>query len=209
MPAPMAPTVPVVGYDRDANRYLSITNRCTLRCAFCPKFRGSWTLDGLDLRLSREPTVDEIVAAAGEPARYEEIVFGGLGEPTLRLYDLMAAALRLHGRGARIRLQTDGLASLVYGRDVTPDLEAGIDALSVSLNAQDEQTYNRYCRPMLPGAYRAMLDFVARAREFVPDILLTAIPGLDDVDMAACERLAGELGVKFGPRGHDEMNCRQ
>ncbi|BAU46943.1 radical SAM protein [Sulfurifustis variabilis] len=153
--------------------------------------------------------MDEIVAAAGEPARYEEIVFGGLGEPTLRLYDLMAAALRLHGRGARIRLQTDGLASLVYGRDVTPDLEGGIDALSVSLNAQDEQTYNRYCRPMLPGAYRAMLDFVARAREFVPDIVLTATPGLDDVDMAACERLAGELGVKFGTRGHDEMNCRQ
>lgn len=199
--------VPVIAYSQEAHRQLNITNRCTLRCTFCPKFKGSWTVDGHDLRLPREPSVDEIVAAVGEPARYQEIVFCGLGEPTLRLYDMMAAALRLHGRGPRIRLQTDGLASLVYGRDVTPDLEGGIDALSVALNAQDEPTYNRYCRPMLPGAFGAMLDFAARAREFVPDITLTAIPGLDGVDVAACERIARDLRVNFSPR-HDGAGCR-
>lgn len=198
---------PVIAYSRDAHRHLAITNRCTLRCTFCPKFKGSWRVDGRDLRLPHEPSVDEIVAAVGEPSRYEEIVFGGLGEPTLRLYDMKAAALRLHGRGPRMRVQTDGLASLVYGRDVTPDLEGGIDALSVALNAQDEPTYNRYCRPMLPGAFSAMLDFVARAREFVPDITLTAIPDLDGVDPAACARIARGLGVKFSPR-HDGAGCR-
>ena len=32
----------------------------------------------------------------------------------------------------RVRLNTDGLANLVYGRDVTPDLEGPVDALSIS-----------------------------------------------------------------------------
>jgi TatD family-associated radical SAM protein len=205
----MAQSVPVVGYSRSANRYINVTNRCTLRCTYCPKFRGTWTLHGQDLRLRRAPTVDEMVAAVEEPSRYEEIVFDGLGEPTLRLYDVMAASVRLHGRGARIRVQTDGLANLVYGRDVTPDFEGSVDTLSVSLNAQDEATYNRYCRPMLPGAYRAMLDFVARAREFVPHILLTALPGLKDVDLAACEDIARGLGVRFTVRERREMSCRQ
>lgn len=208
MPARMAPHLPVVGYTRNTHRYLNITNRCTLRCIFCPRFQGSWTVYGHDLRLPVEPSVDEIVAAAGDPSACDEIVFRGLGEPTLRLYDMMAAALKLHGRGARIRVCTDGLANLVYGRDVTPDLEGGIDALSVALNAQDEPTYNRYCRPMRPGAYRAVLDFVARAREFVPDITLTAIPDLEGVDAAACERIARDLGVDFRARTAGDASCR-
>ena len=29
---------PSVGYSLRGNRYLNITNRCTLRCAFCPKW---------------------------------------------------------------------------------------------------------------------------------------------------------------------------
>lgn len=207
MPPPMVTHAPVVGYTRSAHRYLNITNRCTLRCTFCPRFQGSWIVDGHDLRLPHEPGIDEIVAAAGDPSDCDEIVFGGLGEPTLRLYDMMAAARRLHGYGPRIRLCTDGLANLVYGRDVTPDLEGGIDALSISLNAQDESTYNRYCRPMRPGAYRALLDFVMCAREFVPDITLTA-PDLEDVDGAACKRIARELGVGFRTRSAEGVSCR-
>lgn len=208
MPAPMTTHAPVVGYTRGAHRYLNITNRCTLRCTFCPRFQGSWTVHGHDLRLPHEPSVDEIVAAAGDPSACEEIVFGGLGEPTLRLYDMMAAARRLHGHGPSIRVCTDGLANLVYARDVTPDLEGGVDALSISLNAQDESTYNRYCRPMRPGAYRAVLDFVACAREFVPDITLTAITDLEDVDGAACERIARDLGVRFRTRSAEGVSCR-
>ena len=189
-----------VGYTLRDSRYLNITNRCTLRCAFCPKFNGEWTVQDYPLRLSREPTLEEIVAAAGNPEDYREIVFCGLGEPTLRLYTLLEAAARLRPRTKRIRLNTDGLANLVYGRDVTPDMEGLIDALSVSLNAQDAETYNLHCRPKLPGAYEAVLDFVKHARDFVPEITLTAIDGLPGVDIAACEKIAQRLGVNFRRR---------
>ena len=200
--APASVTAPgqTVGYTLRDSRYLNITNRCTLRCAFCPKFNGEWTVQDNRLRLTREPTLDEIVAAAGNPEDFREIVFCGLGEPTLRLYTLLDAATRLRPHAKRIRVNTDGLANLVYGRDVTPDLEGLIDALSISLNAQDAETYNLHCRPKLPGAYEAMLDFVKCAAEFVPEITLTAIDGLPGVDIAACKKIADRLGVGFRRR---------
>lgn len=195
----------VVGYSIRGNRYLNVTNRCTLRCTFCPKFNGCWTVQGHDLRLARDPAIEEIVRAAGDPAGHREIVFCGLGEPTLRLYACLEAASRLRAQGGYIRVNTDGLANLVYGRDVTPDLENIVHALCVSLNAQDEEVYNRHCRPPLRGAYAAMLDFVQRAREFVPEITLTAIDGLPGVDTERCAEIADMLGVGFRPRTLGEI----
>ncbi len=190
-----------VGYNLHGNRYLNITNRCTLRCAFCPKFNGSWQVADYNLRLhGAEPTADEVLDAVSDPDEVDEVVFCGLGEPTLRLYTLLDVASRLRGKVARVRLNTDGLANLVYGRDITPDFEGVLQALSVSLNAQDEETYNRHCRPLLSGAYSGMLDFVRRAREFVPEITLTAIDGLPGVDIDACRKIADDLGVGFRRR---------
>ncbi len=191
----------VVGYTLRGSRYLNITNRCTLRCAFCPKFNGEWTVRDYNLRLrGEEPATDDIVAAVGDQDEIDEVVFCGLGEPTLRLYTLIDVAARLRGQVPRVRVNTDGLANLVYGRDVTPDFEDIVQALSVSLNGQDEATYNRHCRPLLPGAYDAVLDFARRAREFVPEVTLTAIDGLPGVDIAACRRIADDLGVGFRRR---------
>jgi TatD DNase family protein len=197
----MAERVPVFGYTLRGNRYLNVTNRCSLRCTFCPKFNDNWTVQDYALRLTREPTVDEMVEAVDNPPQYREVVFCGLGEPTLRLYDVLEAATRLRKLGARwIRINTDGLANLVHQRDVTPDLEKIIDSVSVSLNAQDAATYERHCRPMEPGSYEAMLDFVRRVREFVPDVSVSAIDGLEGVDIEACAALAARLGVRFRRR---------
>jgi TatD family-associated radical SAM protein len=193
---------PTIHYDLHGSRYLNVTNRCTLRCAFCPKFNGSWTVAGYDLRLAaeEEPDANRLIAAAGDTDAFQEIVFCGFGEPTLRLYTVLEAGAELRQRGARVRLNTDGLANLVHGRDVTPDLEDSIDAISISLNAQNEDLYNRHCRPPIPGAFEAVLDFTARAREFVPSVTLTAIDGLPGVDIPACRAIAERLGVGFRRR---------
>lgn len=194
-------TTPVIGYTLRDSRYLNVTNRCTLRCAFCPKFRGDWRVGDYDLRLHAEPDTEALLAAAGDPRDYREVVFCGFGEPTLRLYTVLEVGAELKRRGARVRLNTDGLANLVHGRDVTPDFEDSIDAVSISLNAQDADTYNRHCRPPMPDAWPALLDFAARVREFVPAVTLTAIDGLDGVDIDACRAIAERLGVGFRRRG--------
>lgn len=198
-------TKSVVGYTLHGNCYLNVTNRCTLRCRFCPKFNGSWAVDGYDLRLDREPGTASILAAVGNPQQHQEIVFCGLGEPTLRLYAILQVGAELRRRGARVRLNTDGLASLVHGRDVTPDLEDSVDAISISLNAQNSAVYERHCRPPVAGAYDALLDFAARARDFVPQVTLTAIDGLEGVDIPACREIAARLGVEFRRRELDRI----
>ncbi|MFO8003220.1 TatD family nuclease-associated radical SAM protein [Thioalkalivibrio sp.] len=193
-----------LAYELHGNLYLNITYHCTLRCAFCPKFQGTWTVQGHDLLLTFEPTAEEVLEAVGAPARYEEVVFCGLGEPTLRLDTLLSVARELKIHGARhLRLNTDGLANLVHGRDVTPDLASVLDSVSVSMTAADEATYNRHTRPKRAGAYPAMLDFVRAARHQGIDVTMTAIHGLDGVDIAACERIAASLDAGFRRRELD------
>ncbi len=189
-----------IAYTLHGNRYLNITSRCTLRCAFCPKFNGSWEVQKYELRLYDEPSVADIVAATGDPSCYSEIVFCGLGEPTRRLDVLLEVAGLLRKEGARIRVNTDGLANLIHGRDVTPEFAGLVDAVSVSMNAHDELTYNRHCRPRHPQAFSAMLEFSRLVREHVPEVVMTAIDGLPGVDITACQSIADETGVMFRRR---------
>lgn len=190
-----------VGYTLRGSRYLNVTSRCTLRCAFCPKFNDEWTVQGYPLRLYGDPSIGEMVGAVGDPGAYDEIVFCGLGEPLLRPDEVIETARLLKEGGARqIRINTDGLANHSLGGDLTPRLAGIVDALSISLNAHDEESYARHCRPPFAGAHAAIIDFAHRARDHVPEVTLTAIDGLPGVDIAACERIAHDIGVGFRRR---------
>lgn len=190
----------IIAYRLHGNCYLNITSQCTLRCGFCPKYNRSWEVQSYDLRLHREPTVEEVLAAIGDPGEYKEIVFCGLGEPTTRLDVLLAVAREMKAKGARIRVNTDGLANLREGRDVTPELAEVVDSLSISMNAQDPSVYNEHTKPRLRGAYAAMLEFARLAHERGMEVTLTAIDGLEGVDITACEEIARSLGVGFRRR---------
>ena len=190
-----------LAYSLHGNRYLNVTSRCTLRCAFCPKFSRQWTVQGYPLRLREEAGCDELIEAAGDPAAFSAIVFCGLGEPLLYPETVLETARRLRELGAtRLRVNTDGLANRIHGGDLTPRLGERIDALSISLNGHDAATYAHHCRPPFEGAFEAVLDFAARAREHVAEVTLTAIDGLDGLDIGACEQLAQRLGTGFRAR---------
>ena len=194
-----------IAYPIRDSLYLNITNRCTLSCTFCPKTHGDYSVKGHSLKLEREPTVDEIMDAVGDPGRWREVVFCGFGESTLRLDVMKEVARRLKALGiARIRLDTDGLANLVYGRDVTPELAGLIDAVSVSLNAPDEATYRTLCRPGVAGnAHAAAKEFIRRVKEHVPEVVGTVV-GLPTLDLEACRRIVeDELGAALRVREYD------
>ncbi len=195
-----------IAYPIGNRLYLNITDRCTLVCAFCPKNteQGPRVHD-YDLTLDHRPEVDEIIAAIGDPARHREVVFCGFGEPTLRLKTLKAVARWIKDHGGRVRVNTDGLANRVHKRNVLPELEGLVDSLSVSLNAQNAEVYDRHCRPQLAGSWEAVVDFLRLAPRHVPEVTATAIAGLEGVDIAACEALARELGVAFRRRELDKV----
>jgi TatD family-associated radical SAM protein len=82
------------------------------------------------------------------------------------------------------------------GRDVASELRgAGVDTVSVSLNAGDEGTYTEICKPSFPGAYEAVLDFVQKAKCSL-EVEATVVR-MPEVDVAKAQVVAGSLGVKF------------
>lgn len=194
-----------VSYQIDNSLYLSITDRCTLECAFCPKTQGDMSVKGYDLTFDHRPTAEEIISAVDDPAQYDQVVFCGYGEPTMRLNVLLQVARDIKARGGRVRVNTDGLSNLVHKHDTLPELGTCVDALSVSLNAQNHELYDRHCRPNLPGSYEAMLAFLRDAPKYIEEVTATAIDGLEGVDIEACEAIARELGVKFRRRVLNEV----
>ncbi len=183
--------------------YLSINDRCTLECQFCPKTHGDLHVKGYDLTMDHRPAAQEIIDSVDNPSSYDEVVFCGYGEPTLRLKTLLEVARELKKQNALIRLNTDGLGNLVHKRNILPELSEAVDAVSVSMNAQDKATYNRHCQPQLPGSYEAMLDFLQLAPRYIDKVTASAINGLDGVDIAACRAKAAQLGVSFRQRELD------
>jgi TatD DNase family protein len=185
--------------------YLNITNRCTNVCTFCAK-RGDFHVKGHYLKLPGEPGVGEAIAEVGDPAVYDEVVFCGFGEPLLRLPEVKEIAAALKAKGATIRVNTDGLANLVHGRNVLPELAGLVDALSVSLNAPDAATYARICPNRYGEAsFAALLDFLREAPRHIPSVTATAV-ALPDLDHGAVRRLAESIeGVIFRLRAFDEV----
>lgn len=198
---------PQIAYAIRRSLYLNLTDRCTNRCAFCPKNRTT-VVKGHDLALSGEPTAAELlraVEAQGGPGAWEEVVFCGYGEPLTRPDTVIEVARELKRRGAKkIRVNTDGLGSLASGRDLAAELSGLVDAVSVSLNAPDAATYEKLCRPTLPGAYDAVLGFLEGAKGRIPEVTATAV-ALPGLDVAACEAVARRLGVGFRVRPYNEL----
>ncbi|MBF0176127.1 MAG: YchF/TatD family DNA exonuclease [Magnetococcales bacterium] len=196
----------LLAYTIGQGLYLNVTRGCTLRCQYCPKWRDEPEVHEYDLTLTRNPSAAELIEAMGEVSGYDEVVFCGFGEPTLRLAVILDVAAEIKRRGGRrVRLNTDGLANLLYREDVTPKFHGVIDAVSVSLTAQNQATYDRLCRPSLAGSYEGMLAFIRAVRAHVPDVTATAIDGAEGVDIAACHHLAESLGVRFRARRLDRL----
>ncbi len=184
--------------------YLNITNRCTNACTFCAKFKD-FTVKGHQLCLEREPDVDEVITAIGDPDKFDEVVFCGYGEPLLRLDLVKEVAGWLKQKGKVVRINSDGQANLVYGRNILPELKGLVDAISISLNAADSATYQEHCQSEYgEEGYQAIKDFLREAKSFIPSVTATvvALPGLD---IEACREVANELGVDFRVREYNEL----
>ncbi len=179
--------------------YLAVTNDCTNDCTFCARNR-SWVVKGHDIRLAGDPSAQEVIAAMGDTSGYDEVCFCGFGEPTLRLEVVKTVADELKRRGQTVRLNTNGLGSLYWGRDIVPELRGRVDVASVSLNTADPDQYQRLCRSRFGArAYPAVCAFVRQAVRVLPRVVCTAVD-MPGIDLAAARRRAHELGAEFRAR---------
>ncbi len=185
--------------------YLNITNRCSSACVFCLR---EWTdgVYGERLVLDAEPDAERVTRELeleflDGPAG--EVVFCGFGEPAMRLDVVLAVTEWLRLRRIRSRLDTNG-----HGQLLNPDVDvpaalaaAGLDAVTISLNAADPETYDRVCRPMFAKSYRAVLRFAEQCVDQGIETTLTAVdyPG---ADLPAVAGLAEVMGARFRARAY-------
>ncbi|AZG74525.1 TatD family nuclease-associated radical SAM protein [Shewanella livingstonensis] len=194
---------PTLVYDIGNHRYLNITARCTLRCQFCPKHNGSKQIHEYDLSLSKRITAEDILPLLGKVNEVEEYVFCGFGEPTLNLECLLHVAKAIKAQGGYVRLNTDGLGNHFHRRNILPELSQCVDSLSISLNADTPESYQQHCRPKLAGSYKALLEFIQLAPQYIPEVHVSAINGLANVNIERCRDIAERSGAIFKQRELD------
>ncbi len=204
MTTPSAPAG-AIAYRAGDSVYINLTNRCSSSCGFCLR---EWAdgVHGADLRLSQEPDLEEVTQAielAFLDGPADEVVFCGFGEPTMRLDLVLAVTEWLRLRRMRSRLDTNG-----HGELLNPDLDvpaalaaAGLDAVSVSLNAATPDEYERVCRPVFTKSFGAVLRFAERCLEHGIETTLTAVDH-PDADLPAVADIAAAMGAGFRARAH-------
>lgn len=193
-----------IAYGLKNSVYINVTGICTNCCVFCSRLRTENYLYGYNLNLLTDPTVEEMVAEAKEvldQGGYEEIVFCGYGEPTARIKDLEAAAEALSSYGLPMRLNTNGHGNMINRRDIVPELAGLFKKISISLNAQDAETYMMICRPDAgEKAFAAVVDFIKRAASSEMECSVSALD-YPEVDMDATRALVESIpGAVFRAR---------
>lgn len=190
--------------------YLNITNKCRLDCAFCIRRNKQGLGDADSLWLDQEPDCAQVIQLVKErgPEKFAQIVFCGYGEPTERLHDLLTMAKELKKLPGcpPLRLDTNGLSSLVFGYDTAPDIAERFDAVSVSLNAPTAQEYAAIC-PSQWGeeAFFAMLDFAKKMRKLVRNTQLTVVDYIGEEQTRRAQELAGRLDIPLRVRHYQDQ----
>jgi len=196
-------------YPLYGNLYVNMTNRCPCACTFCLRNNGDELNGSGNLWLDREPDVSEVKAAFDQfpPDRYEDIVFCGYGEPTERLEDLLeVAAFAKEKFQKKIRVNTNGLANLIHGKDVTPMFGGIVDVISISLNTPDPEEYLRLTRSRFgTGSFEAMLSFARDVKKYVPHVVMTTVETtISSEEEEQCRKICEDLGVTYRIRSFEK-----
>ena len=180
--------------------YVNITNRCPCACTFCLRHNKDHVFNSDSLWLDREPTVEEVCDSlnAWDLTQYKEIVFCGYGEPTERLYDLLEVAKYIRTKSnIQIRINTNGLADLIWKESTAHKLAGLIDAVSISLNATNKEDYLKVVRPKFGiGSYDAMLKFTKDCTAYVPSVVMTVVDVVTSAEeQALCRKICESVGA--------------
>ena len=176
--------------------------------------------NGYNLNLAQqEPTPQQVLDELEKEMHQnpvQEIVFCGYGEPTMRLNEMLFIAKPIKGWEAqakfppvKIRLNTNGLGSMINKQDIVPLLQNVIDEVYVSLNAQDEATWKKIVRPA-PGyedGFSAVKEFILFCSQAGFKKVVASCVDKTGADADAVRSLAESLGAEFYLRSFlDEEN---
>jgi TatD family-associated radical SAM protein len=192
---------PSIVYWVNNNLYLNISKKCSNNCYFCiKKFKNG--IKDFNLRLEQEPKFQEVIKQIQKvinEKNWKEIVFCGFGEPLERLDLVLELTKWIKKKFNKIvRIDTNGQGFLLNKkRDVISELkEAGVDKISISLNAHNKEIYNQICKPIHENAYDSILSFIEKSKEASIATFVTVV-SIPEMKIEKIKKLANKLGVEL------------
>ena len=195
-------------YFLDGKPYINMTNACSNACVFCVRDQKE-DVQGAKLWLDQDSTsakdvIEQIEAKKDIISKQDEIVFCGYGEPLIKINEVVEISkyLKENFPNLKIRINTNGHANAIHKRNVAPELAPYVDLISVSLNGENEEVYNKVSNPKIENAYEEVKRFI---RSCVEEKIKTVASIVSDVpnypvDVKRCETIAKSLGAKFRNR---------
>jgi len=180
--------------------YINVTNRCNADCTFCRRKEDPF-LHGYNLGMtkSEEPTSDIYIKEIGDPSKYDEVVFCGYGEPTIRWDVVKEVAKYVKANGGKTRINTNGHGNMINKRDITPEMKDIIDVVSISFNSFDSKQYSELMR-VSEDHFDEMKKFAGLAKSFVKKVVMSVV-SLDEVEIEKSRKVVeDEIGVEFRVR---------
>lgn len=180
--------------------YINVTNRCNADCTFCrrkedPFLRGY----NLGMKKTEEPSAEIYISEIGDPKKYEEIVFCGYGEPTIRWDVVREVAKYVKDNGGKTRMNTNGHGNIINKKDITPEMQNIIDVISISLNSYDPKQYAELMQ-VSETHFDEMKNFAKLAKQYVKKVVMSVV-SLDEVEIEKSRKVVeDEIGVEFRVR---------
>lgn len=188
--------------------YLNITNKCPCACTFCIRSKKDAIGNASSLWLNHNPSFEEVKKAIDDFNfdGFDEVIFCGYGEPTNSFDVLVQTAKYLRQKfGIKIRVNTNGLGSLVNERDISKELCDNVDAVSISLNCSNKEDYLETVRPKFGiKSYEEMLDFAKKCKKHTDNVMLSVVDVIGKEEVEKCQKIADDLGIALRVRVYSE-----
>lgn len=199
----------VILYEVHDNLYVNMTNRCPCACTFCLRQTRDEMEGSGSLWLEREPTVEEVKNEFSKfnIDKYGEIVFCGFGEPTERLDDVLEVCRFIKEKyNKKIRINTNGLADLIHGKNTAPMFEGLIDVVSISLNTPNKERYLELTRSKFGiESFDAMIKFAGNVKNHVDEVVLSTVSTtLSGEEEKECAEICERIGVTYRIRPFED-----
>ncbi len=187
------------------NVYVNLTNRCPCCCVFCLR-QTKALLESNSLWLKKEPKVEDVLQEFShyDLSQINELVFCGFGEPFMRFYDdcKIIDELRKKYSALKIRANTNGLANLIWKKNICPELKNRFDTISISLNAPTSQEFLDITKSCFGiKSFDEIKKFTLEAKKYVPQVVMSVVDTvLSNEKIQECKNLCDELGVTLKVR---------
>jgi len=184
--------------------YVNLTNACTNKCVFCLREQKD-DVCGAEMWHDDEYTLDDIIEQFEKyTPTPKQVVFCGYGEPFLRKEMMKAFSKYLKDKypTIKVRVNTNGHANAIYRTNVIQEFKGLLDEVSVSLNSDNVDQYDRICNPRIKNAHEEVLKFIKACVDSEIETVASVVTGFstEKINIENCEKLATELGAKFRNR---------